>query len=230
MEPPPRIAFIMRVSGSAVQGADYVFVLGERMLQYQLLWQRHSLRLRVGVHLLRTEHTALNIMGHLLGAFRGLLVDSEFLVTLLFLAGTAQSGGEMEMRGWVLGLKTHGVFERRDGLLRLSGCNQRTAQTDERIREPGVELGGFTEVLDRVRPLLLLPGHFAKHVFRARISGVDRELGFEFLLRVGEGGGGLGFRENQSPDAVVNAGQSWILFEHEPVFGHSVVPAALRFQ
>ena len=112
----------------------------------------------------------------------------------------------MEMRHGIIRLQFLGGLERRNGFGGAAAGDQRTPQADERVGEPGVELGGAPEVVDGGRPLLVLTRQLAQHVFGAGVGWIDFELFFEFAPRFIAAGGRLRRGEQQAPEAVVDAG------------------------
>ena len=62
------------------------------------------------------------------------------------------------MRARIRGLEFHGCLERRNGFGKLAAGDKGLAQTQKRVAESWIELGGAGEMFDGLVPVLVLAG------------------------------------------------------------------------
>ena len=85
-------------------------------------------------------------------------------------------------------------------------------------------------MIDGGGPVLVLTRQLAQHVLGAGVGRINFEFLFEFVPGFIAGGGGLGRREQQTPQAVMDADQVRILLQHLVILHRRILPVALRFE
>src|SRR5690348_6030693 len=126
------------------------------------------------------------------------------------------------MSGGVGGLEVNIFFERSDGIGKLDRRVEGHPQGQVRGGESRIEFHGAGKMADRGVPLRLLARQFAENVFGVGVLRIERQFSFEFLRRVGDGGGRRRLGKKYAAEAVVDADETWMRSEDFAVFDGGV--------
>src|SRR5277367_5156683 len=132
------------------------------------------------------------------------------------------------MRSWILRLEFDRSLQRRNCFGVALGGAQTRSEPHKCVPETWIKLRGAGKMLDGLIPLLALLRQRAQHIFGVRIRGIDLEFLLHLFLRfLGNRRAWVGLREQEPPQAEVDAGRARILLQYQAILLGGLIPFSL---